>query len=256
MHCQAAGRWPARLGSTATRCSRPMRNWPPRAGWSGAGQPVLSSPRTCPASRSRPAKAATAAAVGFALAPPVEHDTIPRHPSGVFVLTRGTPDPRLLPTIELARAYRRVLQRDGRRLLVYGDHRGHPGLRLELAEMLASARGLTVTADDLLVTRGSQSALDLIARALVTPGDVVAVEALGHPVVRAAFRLAGARLRPVPVDRHGACVGDLERLAGNHRIRAPAGVRGQPPPGCLRRPVVGGAATGRPDDARDQDSCG
>ncbi|WP_446220138.1 MocR-like pyridoxine biosynthesis transcription factor PdxR [Micromonospora sp. IBHARD004] len=170
--------------------------------------------------RSRRAQAATAATVGFALASPIEHDTFPRHPPGVFVLTRGTPDPRLLPTIELARAYRRVLQKDGRRLLVYGDHRGHPGLRLGLAEMLSSARGLTVTADDLLVTRGSQNALDLIARALVTPGDVVAVEALGHPVVRAAFRLAGARLRSVPVDPHGACVGDLERLAGNHRIRA------------------------------------
>ncbi|MFE9689215.1 PLP-dependent aminotransferase family protein [Micromonospora sp. NPDC005806] len=170
--------------------------------------------------RPRLAKAATTATVGFATAPPIEHDTFPSHPSDVYVLTRGTPDPRLLPTIELARAYRRVLQKDGRRLLVYGDHRGHPGLRLELAEMLASARGLTVTADDLLVTRGSQSALDLIARALVTPGDVVAVEALGHPVVRAAFRLAGAQLKAIPVDRHGASVDVLEHLAGNHQIRA------------------------------------
>jgi GntR family transcriptional regulator/MocR family aminotransferase len=157
---------------------------------------------------------------GFPLSPPLEHEPVPRYPRGVFVLTKGTPDPRLLPTVELGRAYRRVLERDGRELLVYGDQRGHRRLREQLAQMLASSRGMSVTVDELLVTRGSQSAMDLAARALVTPGDVVAVETPGAHTIRGALRLAGARLLPLQVDELGASVDELERLATQERIRA------------------------------------
>ena len=63
--------------------------------------------------------------------------------------------------------------------------------------MLSTARGIPASADTMLVTRGSRMALDLTARALFTPGDVVAVEALGQRASWNAFRYAGARLVPV-----------------------------------------------------------
>ena len=159
------------------------------------------------------------ARAGFPL-PPHPVDLVPRDPPGALVLARAAPDPRLLPTAELARAYRRVLLRHGRALLFYGDPQGEPRLRAALAAMLSSTRALPAGADNVLVTRGSQMALDLCARALLGPGDTVAVEELGNPVVWSAFRLARLDLVPLPVDEGGLVVSALETLAASRRVRA------------------------------------
>jgi GntR family transcriptional regulator/MocR family aminotransferase len=71
-----------------------------------------------------------------------------------------------------------------------------------------------------MVTRGSQLALDLVARTLLQPGDVVAVEALGYRPAWSALQAAGARLQPVPVDERGIDVDALEALAQKQRLRA------------------------------------
>src|SRR3954468_16099143 len=101
------------------------------------------------------------------------------NPPGLLALSGGVPDVRLLPTAALARAYRRALKQHGPQLLGYGDSRGHARLRRALASMLAALRGVAADEEGLLVTRGSQLALYLVGRALLGPGDVVAVEALG-----------------------------------------------------------------------------
>src|SRR5262245_62620003 len=74
--------------------------------------------------------------------------------------------------------------------------------------------------DCLLVTRGSQMALSLTARALVRPGDVVAVEHPGYRPAWEAFRLAGAEVVPVPVDEHGLDIRALHKLISRREIRA------------------------------------
>lgn len=157
---------------------------------------------------------------GYRLAPPMPFERPPEYPSGMLVLAKGAPDPRLLPTTELARAYRRVLLRDGRKLLVYGDPTGHRRLREALASMLSAARGISAEPENIMVTRGSQMALDLAARALLAPGDTVAVESLGHPPAWSALRLAGARLIPIEVDRDGLRVDALEAALARQPIRA------------------------------------
>ena len=86
--------------------------------------------------------------------------------------------------------------------------------------MLSAVRGLAVSADDVFVTRGSQLALYLTARALVRPGDAVAVESLGYAPAWEAFRAAGARLLPVPVDAHGLRVDRLAAIAERAKLRA------------------------------------
>ncbi|HMI87542.1 MAG TPA: PLP-dependent aminotransferase family protein [Polyangiaceae bacterium] len=142
------------------------------------------------------------------------------HAPRSLLLARGAPDVRLLPTTELARSYRRVLLRQGRELLFYGEPRGYKKLRVALSKMLTSTRGVPAAPDTLLVTRGSQMAIDLVARALLSPGDVIAVEALGHPSVWSALRLTGAELVPIAVDANGLCVDALEQLALRRRVRA------------------------------------
>ncbi|HSJ96204.1 MAG TPA: PLP-dependent aminotransferase family protein, partial [Myxococcota bacterium] len=94
---------------------------------------------------------------------------------------------------------------------------GHPPLRAAVARALG-ARGIACGADEVLVTDGAQQAFDLIARALVDPGDAVAVEQPGWFGAALAFRAAGADLLGVAVDGEGLRVGDLERLL---RVRRP-----------------------------------
>ncbi len=140
-------------------------------------------------------------------------------PRARWDLGGGLPDLRLAPLAELGRAYRRVLTRDGKRLLDYGHPQGSPALRGRLAAQLARRRGLRGDAGRLVLTRGSQMGLYLIAQLLLRPGDAVAVEALGYPPAWQALRAAGARLCPVPVDEQGIDVAALERLLAREPIR-------------------------------------
>jgi len=144
----------------------------------------------------------------------------PNLPRGTLNLSSGAPDVRLVPARSIGRAYRRVLALRGADLLAYGDPEGHPALRAALASMLASTRGLSVGPGDVLVTRGSQMALTLVARALLRPGDAVAVEQLGYRPAWEAFRAAGATVVPVAIDGDGIDVDALTRLASRTRLRA------------------------------------
>jgi GntR family transcriptional regulator/MocR family aminotransferase len=173
-----------------------------------------------PFSRKVPARARVPADAGFELLePPAAYRplTLPR---GTLNLSNGAPDVRLVPARAIGRAYRRVLARGGVSLLGYGAPEGHPTLRLALASMLSTTRGLSVGADDVLVTRGSQMALTLAARALIRPGDTVAVEHLGYRPAWEAFRAAGASVVPVPVDSDGIDVDAVKRLAERMSLRA------------------------------------
>ncbi|MFI5933452.1 PLP-dependent aminotransferase family protein [Actinoplanes sp. NPDC051494] len=91
----------------------------------------------------------------------------------------------------------------------YAGPAGHPGLRAAVARYLGYSRSLRVTADDVLITNGTQHALDLIGRVLLAPGDVVAVEEPGYPPARRLFASLGARVVGVPVDGAGLVVDAL-----------------------------------------------
>ena len=137
------------------------------------------------------------ARAAFALPEPPAAYRPPILPRGTLNLSNGAPDVRLVPVRSIGRAYRRVLALRGADLLAYGDPEGHPALRSALASMLAEhARAARSAADDVFVTRGSQMALTLAARALLRPGDVVAVEQIGYRPAWEAFRAAGATVVP------------------------------------------------------------
>ena len=166
------------------------------------------------------ARAAMPSRAGFDLGPPLDPYARPRPPKGTLALYGGAPDLTLVPIAELSRAYRKALRSEGRALLDYGDPRGHERLRSALATMVSTVRGVAASPASVLVTRGSQMALDLCARALLAPGDVVAVESLGYRPAWEALRLAGARLVPIPVDGSGLQVEALESLCRRERVRA------------------------------------
>jgi GntR family transcriptional regulator/MocR family aminotransferase len=147
---------------------------------------------------------------------PPAYEVIPR---GTFALYGGLPDARLVPRATLARAYGRVV-RSSHEVLGYGDPCGEPRLREAIAEMLRTTRGLAVSAEEVLITRGSQMALALCGEVLTRPGDVIAVEALGYSPAWQALSRRGARLVPVPVDEQGLVTGALRELCEREPVRA------------------------------------
>ena len=144
----------------------------------------------------------------------------PIAPHGALLLSVSTPDVRLFPARELARAFRRALAQRGRGLPGQADSRGHVRLRAQLANLLVRSRGLAVTPENLMITRSIEQAIDLVARTLIAPGDVVAVEEYGYPPAWNVLQLAGARLVPVAIDREGLDVDALERVLARERVRA------------------------------------
>jgi GntR family transcriptional regulator / MocR family aminotransferase len=134
-------------------------------------------------------------------------------------LLGGLPDLREFPREALHRAYRASLKR-GTDVLDYAGSGGHPRLVASTLEYLRTKRGLVSEAERMLITRGSQQALFLAAKALLGRRTVMAVEAAGYPPAWEGFRLAGAELVPVAIDAEGLVVSELEKLVQKTDIAA------------------------------------
>jgi GntR family transcriptional regulator/MocR family aminotransferase len=103
-------------------------------------------------------------------------------------------------------------------LFSYGDPAGHPPLRRAIAEYLRAARGVNCSWEQVIVTSGSQQALDLTARVLLDPGDSAWVEDPGYFGARGAWTAAGIRCTAIPVDDEGLSVAHGERSAAQARL--------------------------------------
>ncbi|MBB2941574.1 GntR family transcriptional regulator/MocR family aminotransferase [Actinoplanes lutulentus] len=121
----------------------------------------------------------------------------------------GIPDPRLFPFDTWRRLVGAELRLRANDPGTYAEPSGHPALRAAIARYLGYSRSVRTTADDVVVTNGTQHALDLIARVMLRPGDVVAVEEPGYPPARRLFASLGVRVAGVPVDDEGLVVADL-----------------------------------------------
>src|SRR4051794_8620987 len=137
------------------------------------------------------------------------HSTSGSSPKPVHDFRVGIPDARLFPFDTWRRLVTAELRLGAHDLGVYADPAGHRPLREAIARQLALSRGVTAGADEVLVTLGTQQALDLVTRVLVGPGDVVAMEEPGYPLARDVFASYGAKVVPVRVDDEGLVVDDL-----------------------------------------------
>jgi len=137
-----------------------------------------------------------------------------------FHLLPDLPDVRVAPTAMIHRAYGRVLKNHSQDFLQPAwDPRGLLDLRISLCKMLRDLRGLAVEPGNLVLTRGLMSTLNLVSRVLFAPGEAVAMETPGHFRIAEAFRAAGARLFPIPVDTQGLDVDALETLLATEPLR-------------------------------------
>ena len=138
---------------------------------------------------------------------------------GVISFAGGLPAPELFDASGLRAAFAAVLSGPAAgRALQYSTTEGDPALRSALAARLTD-RGLATTAEQLLVTSGSQQALTLVATVLLEPGDAVLVEEPSYLAALQAFQLAGAQVVPVPCDDHGLDPDAVAALAARHGAR-------------------------------------
>ena len=134
----------------------------------------------------------------------------------VISLAGGFPSAAALDLNGLRGATERALISSLATSFQYGNSEGYEPLR-ELIAQRAKTKGMKLDASDLLITTGSQQAIDLITRVLVDPGDRVAVEAPTYLGALQAFQFQGADVLAVPTDHEGVRVEELEAMVVQHR---------------------------------------
>ena len=120
----------------------------------------------------------------------------------VVSLAGGMPNLTALPIDEISKVFADVILHDGQVALQYGSGQGHPILREQITEIMA-LEGISAHPDDVIVTTGSQQALDLISRIFIDPGDVVLVEAPSYVGAIGTFRQYQAKIVHVAMDDDG-----------------------------------------------------
>lgn len=134
----------------------------------------------------------------------------------VISFAGGAPSPQTFPADAIAEVAARVIRESRNVTLQYGPTRGLQPLR-EAVVAISRARGIDCSLDDALVTTGSQQALDLVARVLLDPGDVVMVELPTYIGATSSFYAARARLVGVAQDDEGIVPESLEATARSLR---------------------------------------
>jgi DNA-binding transcriptional MocR family regulator len=120
----------------------------------------------------------------------------------VVSLAGGMPNLAGLPLDAIADTMQRLIATQGLSALQYGSGQGHEALREQILDVMA-LEGISAHPDDVVVTTGSQQALDLVTRIFVDPGDVVVAEAPSYVGALGVFHSYQANVVHVPLDEHG-----------------------------------------------------
>lgn len=120
----------------------------------------------------------------------------------IVSLAGGMPNLSALPMEMMASVVHNLIMTNGAEALQYGSGQGHPKLREQICEVMA-LEGIEANPDDVIVTTGSQQALDLISRIFIDPGDVVLVEAPSYVGALGTFRQYEAQVVHVELDSQG-----------------------------------------------------
>jgi GntR family transcriptional regulator / MocR family aminotransferase len=109
-------------------------------------------------------------------------------------------------------------RRLSRSVMAYGDAMGHLPFREAIAEYLSTFRGVRCDSSQILVTTGSQQALQISAQVLLNPKDQLLMEEPGYPGARLAFTAVGVELIPAPVDSEGMIVPEISQRGLHARV--------------------------------------
>ncbi len=136
---------------------------------------------------------------------------------GIISFAGGFPDSALFDVAGIKEAVNQALADEPGGALQYGATEGYQPLREQLAAFMAAKGVQGLSPDGLIVTTGSQQALDLIGKTMIGPGDKVIVEGPTFLATIQCFRLYGADLISAPIDAQGVLTDRLEELIAQHR---------------------------------------
>ncbi|MBE9460842.1 PLP-dependent aminotransferase family protein [Dyadobacter subterraneus] len=163
---------------------------------------------------SYPAKA------GFAFKQNILLDKPSVSTNSVLEFTDGLPDIRLAPLDRLSKVYGGILKRkSSHKHFGYSHVEGNEFYRETLAHYLNNTRGLHITKNNILTTRGIHMSIYLASNMLIDKGDLVIVGDLSYYVANMIFQEAGARIIPVAVDEDGISVEAIKKLCETRKIR-------------------------------------
>lgn len=139
----------------------------------------------------------------------------------ILTINDGFPDTRLAPALAIGKAYKNVISRSvSKTMLSYTEVEGNEFLRITLAKYLNESRGLNISKENILITRGSQMGIYLVAKTLFSLGDNVIVGEPNYFVANMAFVNLGAKLMAIPIDEDGLCVDQIENICRKKTIKA------------------------------------
>jgi len=135
---------------------------------------------------------------------------------GIISFAGGFPDSAMFDVEGLKEASQKALTEEPGAALQYGATEGYEPLRNQLSDFMKT-KGVDVDPSGLIVTTGSQQALDLLGKTMISPGDKVIVEGPTFLATIQCFRLYGAQLISAPIDANGVKTDELEKLIAEHK---------------------------------------
>lgn len=140
--------------------------------------------------------------------------------SDILSFAGGNPSPETFPQSDIARISCQALSGSAASILQYGATEGSVSLRESIAKYILAPKGIPVDISNILPLSGSSQGIDLLARALVDPGDTVLVESPTFLGALQIFQIAQANLVPVRMDEQGVLPDDLTSKIRQYRPKA------------------------------------
>ncbi len=131
---------------------------------------------------------------------------------GMIYLAGGLPAPESFPVQAFRQACTTVLDEVGAQALQYGTTEGYKPLRRFLAGRMRDLKGVACGSDNILLTSGSQQALELVGKMFIDYGDIIVLESPSYLGAIQAFNLYAPRYITVPMDDEGMVIEELERI--------------------------------------------
>ena len=137
----------------------------------------------------------------------------------VISFAGGLPNPRFFPVEEIAKATSDVLGGVDVSALQYSTSEGYQPLREYIAQRYLQKRNLKISADEILITNGSQQGLDLIGKVFIGKGDQIAIERPAYLGAIQAFSVYEPDFCPVPLLENGVDIDQLKSVLDENRVK-------------------------------------
>jgi 2-aminoadipate transaminase len=123
----------------------------------------------------------------------------------------GLPAPELFPIEKIDEISSKVIKENGRSALQYTTTEGYPKLREIIAEQRMKPNGIKCTAENIMITNGSQQGLEFSAKLFINEGDIILCESPSYLGALNAFKVYGPKFIEIPMDDNGMIVEELEK---------------------------------------------